>query len=893
MGWHFFVLTGNGQFAEMHPFYPMPFTRYFFGFQFPVPAFAGLLNSVCVISASELPKTAFTFLDNHCLSCHDSVEVKGDLDIESLGFDLTDPDVFETWIKIYDRADHGEMPPKKKPRPEPKDLDGFLKAISSPMIKTDLQRTKQDGRSMVRRLNRFEYENTLREILAAPWLQLADRLPEDGTAHLFNKVGNRLDVSHVQMSKYLETAEYAIRTATNTVLYPTKTEKFYAREEKGMQNYMPFRTGNKSATRSATPLIGLEPQPDVIRGIDPVTVGEFDPELREKEAFGFVSGTYTATTKYDFTKMDPPIDGRYRIRIKSYTYRAGNYGASGGVDHGLTGGDREWWRPNRTVALPGNRTEPVTLYALADSGDSRWLTTYDARPEPTVFEKVVDLKKGEGIRPDAARLVRTRPGWKGNPNATLDGIPAFALNWLEVEGPLHETWPPPAYKSLFADLPFEITEEKRVRVVSKNPEADARRLLLDFMKRSYNRPLLSEREVDSFVSIYKDARALGEDFTEAMILSFASVLCAPDFLYLENQAGDLDDRELAVRLSYFLWNGPPDAELLKQKKLSRNPALEKQVERLLRDDRSNRFLYSFLDYWLDLKEINATTPDAELYPDYYLDDMLTESSIRETRLFFRELLDNDLPVRNLIDSDFSFINERLADHYGLPHFEGVEPRRFALPADSLRGGLLTQASVMRVTANGTTTSPVLRGAWIMKRIMGVEIPPPPSGVAAIEPDTRGATTIREQLDKHREVQSCNSCHAKFDPVGFALESFDVAGGWQDRYRAVNEEGEPAVGFGKNGHLFIYRYAQPVDCAGELADGRTFSDIQALKDLLITEDRQIARNLVNRLIVYATGAPVSFADRIEVEKILDKCEKNSFGMKSLIHGVVQSELFKIK
>jgi hypothetical protein len=405
--------------------------------------------------------------------------------------------------------------------------------------------------------------------------------------------------------------------------------------------------------------------------------------------------------------------------------------------------------------------------------------------------------------------------------------------------------------------------------------------------------LLSEREVDSFVSIYKDARALGEDFTEAMILSFASVLCAPDFLYLENQAGDLDDRELAVRLSYFLWNGPPDAELLKQKKLSRNPALEKQVERLLRDDRSNRFLYSFLDYWLDLKEINATTPDAELYPDYYLDDMLTESSIRETRLFFRELLDNDLPVRNLIDSDFSFINERLADHYGLPHFEGVEPRRFALPADSLRGGLLTQASVMRVTANGTTTSPVLRGAWIMKRIMGVEIPPPPSGVAAIEPDTRGATTIREQLDKHREVQSCNSCHAKFDPVGFALESFDVAGGWQDRYRAVNEEGEPAVGFGKNGHLFIYRYAQPVDCAGELADGRTFSDIQALKDLLITEDRQIARNLVNRLIVYATGAPVSFADRIEVEKILDKCEKNSFGMKSLIHGVVQSELFKIK
>ncbi|MCZ6672863.1 MAG: DUF1588 domain-containing protein, partial [Verrucomicrobia bacterium] len=283
----------------------------------------------------------------------------------------------------------------------------------------------------------------------------------------------------------------------------------------------------------------------------------------------------------------------------------------------------------------------------------------------------------------------------------------------------------------------------------------------------------------------------------------------------------------------------------------------------------------------------------DLYPDYYLDDMLTESSVRETRLFFRELVDHDLPVRNLVDSDFSFINERLAAHYGLPHFEGVEPRLVQLPANSIRGGLLTQASILRVTANGTTTSPVMRGAWIMERIMGIEIPPPPSGVEAIEPDTRGATTIREQLEKHREVQSCNVCHAKFDPVGFALESFDVAGGWQDRYRAVGEEGEPAIGFGKNGHEFIFRYAQPVDCSGELIDGRTFADISELKGHLMADERALARNLVNRFIVYATGAPVIFGDRTIVENILDRCEKNEFGVRSLIHEVVQSEIFKIK
>ncbi|MCB1123005.1 MAG: DUF1587 domain-containing protein, partial [Verrucomicrobiae bacterium] len=380
-----------------------------------------------------MPDQAYAFRDNHCLSCHDSVEVKGDLDMESLGFDLENRDVFDTWVKIYDRADHGEMPPKDKARPDPKDLERFLKALARPMIVREEARVHEQGRSMVRRLNRFEYENTMREILEAPWLQLADRLPEDGTAFLFNKVGNRLDVSHVQMTKYLETAEYAIRTCLATVAFPTKTEKFYAREEPVMKNYLHYRFGQMAATRATVPLVGLTPELEVIRKEMPVTVGEADPEKREQEAFGFVSGTYTATTKYDFTNMDPPIDGRYRIRLKSYTFRAGNYGASGGDDHGLTGGNIAWWRPSRTHILPGNRSEPITLYALADSGDSRWLATYDAFPDPTVTEHVVDLKKGEGIRPDAGRLVRTRPGWKGNPNATLEGIPGFALNWLEVE----------------------------------------------------------------------------------------------------------------------------------------------------------------------------------------------------------------------------------------------------------------------------------------------------------------------------------------------------------------------------------------------------------------------------------------------------------------------------
>ena len=749
------------------------------------------------------------------------------------------------------------------------------------MIAADEKRIAKHGRTKARRLNRLEYENTLREILGAPWLQVADRLPEDGTAHLFHKTGDHLDVSHVQMAAYLGTARHALKLALQEAAHPTRKEKFYAREESGMARNLPFRFGQTSATRATIPLLGLTPQPEIIRKNQPVTVGSSNPEVREKEAFGFVCGTYTATTKYDFRRMNVPNDGRYRIRMKTYSFMAGPNGASGGDDHGLTGGSKKWWRPSRTVALRAKRSEPITLYSVAESGDSRWLTTFDSLPDPAIIEREVFLKKGEDIRPDAGRLVRTRPGWGGNANATKEGVPGFALNWLEVEGPLHESWPPAGYRALFGDRPFEV-KEGSVKVKAEDPK----NLILDFMRRSYLREV-ADSEAAPFIKIHQKAVELGEDFTEAMLTTFSAILCSPDFIYLAPRGKELSKEDLAARLSYFLWNGPPDSKLLK----ADDPLA--QAERLLKDSRSERFINAFLDSWLDLREINTDAPDAELYPDYYLDDLLTESSLRETRMYFTHLIEKNLPVRTLIDSDFTFVNERLARHYGLPLFEGVEPRLVKLPADSPRGGLLTQASVLRVTANGTTTSPVLRGVWIVDRLLGIEIPPPPSGVSAVEPDTRGATTIGEQLDLHRSSTSCNACHIKMDPAGFALENFDIAGGWRDQYRATGKGGKAAKGIGHNGHLFRFHFAQPVDASGVLPNEEAFRDIREFKKLLIKDERQLARNMVQQFVTYATGAPVSFSERDEVEKILDACQADHFGIRSLIHGVVRSPLFRKK
>ncbi len=677
-------------------------------------AFSGAMIESARGDAVAKPAALQHFIEASCLDCHDSETAEGGFDLESLSFDLTRREFFDRWVLIHDRVRDGEMPPpddgvavrvvpigwssranvsSKRREDSLSDRQRMLRELAALLIQTDQQRIASAGRAKVRRLNRFEYENTLREVLDAPWLHVADMLPEDGIDHLFNKTGERLDVSHVQMRSYLKTAELAVRLAT-AAAHPSQKRKFYAREEPVMQHYVHWRFGQRSATRAIVPLLGTTPEPEIIRKKQPVTVGDANPKKRELEAMGVFSGAYGATTKYDFTRINVPTDGQYRLRIKTYTFMAGPNGASGGNDHGLTGGNRKWWRPDRNVAFAGKRSEPITLYALAPSGDSRWLTTFDSCPKPSVFECVVALKKGEGIRPDATRLVRTRPGWGGNPNATQEGVPGFALNWLEVEGPLHETWPPASYQAVFGDLPFVVIDGE-VKLISENPNQDARRLLTAFYDRAIVGDHSAEKTAEPFIKIFETATSLEQDFTDAMISAVSAILCSPDFLYLDARPGLLSEQAFAQRLAYFLWNGPHGAASLRDAEPSLGETqLRETVDRMLDDPRSNRFIHAFLDYWLDLRDINANAPDAELYPDYYLDELLTESSVRETRMFFRELIDKNLPVRNLVDADFAFVNERLAEHYGLPVFEGVEPHRVKLPKDSPRGGLLTQASVL-------------------------------------------------------------------------------------------------------------------------------------------------------------------------------------------------------
>jgi hypothetical protein len=495
---------------------------------------------------------------------------------------------------------------------------------------------------------------------------------------------------------------------------------------------------------------------------------------------------------------------------------------------------------------------------------------------------------------------------------------------MEVEGPLYDASSRAGYQLLFGDRPMKKMSAGEpgvsidivnpaggrggrggppailtsvVDIESAAPREEGEQLLRAFLAKAFRRPV-EEAEVQRYLTLFDERMKIGLGFAGAMRAAYTAILASPDFVFVDEVPGRLDDHALATRLALFLWNSAPD-EALRQRalrgELQRPEVLRAEAERMLGDPKSSRFVGAFLDYWLDLRKMEETTPSETLYTDYYLDDALTEAAGDETRAYFGDLLQRDLPARNLVDSDFTYLNERLAVHYGIAGVNGVAMRRVALPGDSPRGGLMTQASVLKVTANGTTTSPVMRGKWIMERIMGHNLPPPPASVPAIEPDIRGAVTIRQQLDKHRADEACAMCHRKIDPPGFALESFDVLGGWRDRYRSNDPAGlyESLGRFGKSGAPLMYRLTLPVDTAGQLADGRTFEDIRDLKALLLQDEAQIARNLTRQLLVYATGAPERFSDRTHVEQILQRTKARQYGVRSLVQELVASDLFRSK
>lgn len=459
--------------------------------------------------------------------------------------------------------------------------------------------------------------------------------------------------------------------------------------------------------------------------------------------------------------------------------------------------------------------------------------------------------------------------------------PGIEIGDIVIEGPL-EPWPPLSRQALLGNVDLD-----------SGTLADLRDIISRLLPKAFRRPV-PDSEIELYVSLGEHALQVKRPFEEALRLSLKAMLCSPEFLYFtEPSSESLNDYALATRLSYFLWSSLPDQELLElayRNELHQPEILRAQTERMLRDEKAAAFTDNFTGQWLRLRDLDFTTPDAQLYPEF--DELLRISMLKETHLFFNAVLDDNLSLLNFIDSRFTFLNQRMAEHYGIPDVKGQDFRSVELPADHVRGGVLTQASLLKVTANGTTTSPVIRGAWVLDNLLGQPAPPPPANVAAVEPDIRGAVTLRQQLAKHRDVESCSSCHDRIDPAGFALENFDVIGGWRERYRSLEQGTRPE--FKQDPHTFAWirwRIGLEVDASGTTLDGTTFQDIRDFKKWLLKDPDRLTTALTEKMMTYALGRRLGFSDRSEVDKITTLVKDQDYGFRTLVHEIIQSELFK--
>jgi mono/diheme cytochrome c family protein len=509
---------------------------------------------------------------------------------------------------------------------------------------------------------------------------------------------------------------------------------------------------------------------------------------------------------------------------------------------------------------------------------TRLVSAHDISDKPGVVEFTAYLRVRDSIR----LAPHGMPNLYAKPAADYKGL-GMAVKWVEVEGPIVDNWPPAATVRLLGDVSL-----------SKGTLTDAETILRRFVPRAFRRTV-TDIDLAPYIGLVKSKLDKGYRFEDALKVGLKAVLCSPDFLYLSATPGKLSDFDLAARLSYFLWSNTPDDtlfDLAAKSELGKPEVLRSQVERMLKDPRAHAFTTNFTGQWLSLRKIKDTNPDRKTYPDF--DDLLELSMPQETYRFFEEILGGDRPVLEFVHSDWTILNERLATLYGVPAVSGSDFRKVALPPGSHRGGVMTQAAVLKVTANGTNTSPVVRGAWVLDRMLGTPAPPPPKDVPAIEPDIRGAKTLREQLARHKEIATCAACHAKIDPPGNALENFDVIGGWRENYRidpkSPGKRLQVQTGKGRVQPVVL---GKKVEAADELPGGRKFANVDEFKKLILENPDQIARNLTEKLLVYATGHPLEFGDRATVAKLVNEIKPKNYGFRTLIHAIVQSETFRTK
>jgi hypothetical protein len=723
-------------------------------------------------------------LERYCFECHSKEKSEAGLAFDRFDNQEKAVKAGRTWLRVRDALQGRIMPPDDKPQPTLEELDRISAWIENDFLAAQCGKQASSAPVVIRRLNRQEYNNTLRDLLGLD-LHLAENFPADDIGFGFDNVGSALNISPVHVEKYLDAAELALQKA---IAVPDAAD-FPPIELIGLRTYPLPPKGNVEFKHALKP--GL-----YLADFSLVRVGIAESVAPPRLVIGFGKDRRTVDA---VSVQDETVVYRYWLKVAE---------GDNLVHVALAPGQAE-----------GPNVVKSTEVAANVSGDKRY---------------------------------------GGNVGLHVDS--------MVVHGPvpLHSAKEPEAHRRILFSRP-EYGDQSRLDC--------ARRVIASFAERAFRRPVLPE-EVDRILKMFRMADERGESYERAVQLSLTTVLASPQFLFLVEPEAAHDDRplsefELASRLSYFLWSSMPDDELFREARSGTLRAnLRGQVARMLDDRKSDAFVENFTGQWLQLRKLGGVARDKELFPAF--DDSLRDAMRQETEQYFAHILRNNRSVLELLNSDYTFVNETLARHYDIADIRGDAFRKVEL-SDRRRGGVLTHASILTLTSNPNRTSPVKRGQWILQQLLGTPPPPPPPEVAKLD-ESRQATdtaSLRERMEVHRTKPECASCHQQMDPLGFALENYDAVGKWRTR------DGE-----------------FPIEPSGELIGGRKFADAQELKRLLETTDtKKFTRCLIENMLTYALGRGLQAYDYCTVEDIRGKLSANDQRIRSIILGIVESPAFQ--
>ena len=819
---------------------------------------------LCCIEANANPflTEIRPYLRSHCVPCHGPDKQKGDLRLDVLGNDFSDRASASIWIEVRDLIHLGEMPPEDKPRPDIVKTERVTNWIAQNLRQLHRQAHAVGDRVPLRRMNRHEYTHTIADLLSLKFPageSPLDVLPPDGTAEGFDKVSAALLLDPSLMELYYRVARGIADKAIveGPPDYPTETMRleFEDIEHSHAIGYLVSRLG-----------------------MNPVEGGM---ELIQGSTRSYGMLRYPGRRDNNVA----PVNGFYRFTIRAGSAR----GANGEIPRMIlthshpneemktlleVNVDAPWDQPQEYSVVVSRDTLGGELQVRMENETDLYMSQ---RPGEHFMRRNRELGESgdfaETIRLDGRKIAE---GWGGDRSTPDPGkldtssYPRLFLDYLEVEGPLYEQWPPKSHTSL-----FQTFDE------SHDPLQNARSILNGFLPKAWRRPVDSF-ELEPILKLMQSELDHGETFYEAMRVGLCAALVSPKFLYLskpvsESSGQRIGDYELASRLSYFLWNSMPDAELFERASagdLGQQETLIRQVDRMLADPKMERFVQGFARQWLRTDTFLAFAPDQNIYRQY--DRKLGLDSVEEAHAFFRMIFEEDLSVLNFIDSDLVMVNDRLAKHYDIPDVVGEAFRKVNLPPNSPRGGLLGMMGVHLAGADGIRTKPVSRAVYIREVLFNDPPDPPPPNAGEVEPNIKGENlTVRDRLLQHQEIETCAACHRSLDPYGLALENFNAIGKWRQR---------------QDGESFRGERGPEIDVSGTLPNGESFDTFEAFRSHLLDQSDRFRRALAGKMLIYALGRPIEPTDDTLLQQAVASMRDHGDTLRSLIVCIVTSSTF---